>query len=59
MWILTNQRECVRKCVLEDVLLAFLVEVLSFTKNKILVLIVSITGTGIDNFEGYIMISDD
>jgi len=24
MWILTNQRECVEKCVLEGVLLAFL-----------------------------------
>jgi len=24
MWILTNQRECVEKCVLEDVLLVFL-----------------------------------
>jgi len=24
MWILTNQRECVRKCVLEGVLLVFL-----------------------------------
>jgi len=24
MWILTNQRECVEKCVLECVLLAFL-----------------------------------
>jgi len=24
MWILTNQKECVEKCVIEDVLLAFL-----------------------------------
>jgi len=27
MWILTNQKECVKKCVLEGVLLAFLINV--------------------------------
>jgi len=33
MWILTNQRECVEKCVLEGVLLAFLLLNLSCLKS--------------------------
>jgi len=39
IWILTNQRECVEKCVLEDVLLAFLLKYIIFVEVEVVVVI--------------------